>query len=280
MKISHGHPDLVMAALRKVIYDSQDEHTYRLFAILIEQVYPQNLEVFYVLMDLLEKSKDQSTRSIVVNRLIRTILNTNHSFIFTAFEWLKERITIYKNDPEIYNYYLLFLGYCAENMTYPAFHKAWHPQEEVEKTTTPKTQTLNQADLPQSLQSAITNDLQLSQIIHLIYIDSSQFIEPDNPAEIYDQMLDQNCPECDSVPEKMPALKLYWNSLKRNSNKRPFLVFYASSIHPYNETFLTALSKFGREIRVITEQPIDYIPLKYFTPSQSIKDILEWIRTN
>ncbi|WP_446394030.1 NACHT C-terminal alpha/beta 1 domain-containing protein [Coleofasciculus sp. E1-EBD-02] len=78
----------------------------------------------------------------------------------------------------------------------------------------------------------------------------------------------------------MSALKLYWKSLKRNSTKRHFLVLYASSTHPYNQAFLTALSKFGREICVVTEQPIDHIPLKYFAPSQSIKDILEWIRTN
>jgi hypothetical protein len=172
------------------------------------------------------------------------------------------------------------LWYCAQNMTYPAFYQAWDPQEEVDNATTPNRQIFNPFDLPQRLQTAITNDPQLSQIIHLICIDSSQCIEPDNPTEIYDQMLDQNCPEYDPVPEIMPALKLYWNSLKRNSNKRPFLVFYASSIHSYNEAFLTALSKFGREICVITDQPIDHIPLKYFTPSQSIKDILEWIRTN
>jgi HEAT repeat protein len=172
------------------------------------------------------------------------------------------------------------LWHCAQNMTYPDFYQAWHQPEEVDNATTPNRQSLNQADLPQILQIVITNNPQLSQIIHLICIDSSQCIEPNNPAEIYDQMLDQNCPECDSVPETMPALKLYWNSLKRNSNKRPFLVFYASSTHPYNQAFLTALSKFGCEICVITDQPIDHIPLTYFTPSQSIKDILEWIRTN
>jgi hypothetical protein len=148
------------------------------------------------------------------------------------------------------------IWHCAQNMTYPAFYQAWHQQEEVEKTTTPNSQSLNQADLPQSLQSAIANDPQLNQTIHLICIDGSQFIEPDRPAvEIYDQMLDQNCPECDKVPETMPALKLYWNSLKRNSDKRVVLVFYASSTEPYSEAFLTDLSKFGGAICVVTSPP-------------------------
>jgi hypothetical protein len=76
----------------------------------------------------------------------------------------------------------------------------------------------------------------------------------------------------------MPALKLYWNSLRRNSDKQPVLVFYASSTEPYSEAFLTVLSKFGREICVITEQHFDHIPLKLFAPSQTIEDVMEWIR--
>jgi DNA replication protein DnaC len=182
------------------------------------------------------------------------------------------------------------IWYCAQNMTYSTFYQAWHPQEELGKTTTSDRQTLNQADLPQSLQSAIANDPQLSQTIHLICIDGSQFIERDRPAaEIYDQMLDQNCPECDSVPETMLALKLYWSSLKRKSDKRVVLVFYASSTDttsakdialpcPYSETFLTDLSKFGDRICVVTNQSIDPISLQFFAPSQSIEDVMEWIR--
>jgi hypothetical protein len=208
------------------------------------------------------------------------------------------------------------LWHCAQNMTYPDFYQAWHQQETVEKTTTSDRQSLNQADLPQSLQGAIANDPQLSQTIHLICIDGSQFIERDRPAaEIYDQMLDQNCPECDSVPETMPALKLYWNSLKRNSNKRPVLVFYASSTDAYSEAFLIDLSKFKGEICVVTSPPTPLLrsllprrggegskmpseenksssgspsspwgeffrgwgSLQLFAPSQAIADVVEWI---
>ncbi len=168
----------------------------------------------------------------------------------------------------------------TQNMTYPAFYQAWHQQEEIEKTTTSASQSLNQADLPQNLQTAITNDPQLNQTIHLICIDTSQFIDLNNPApEIYDQMLDQNCPECDSVPKTMPALKMYWNSIKRKSNKSYVLVFYASFTNLYNESFLTALSKFGGNICVIIEQRLEQIPLKLFAPSQPIEDLLEWVRT-
>jgi HEAT repeat protein len=149
------------------------------------------------------------------------------------------------NDVHLYKecYQVLLRG--AQNMTYPGFYQAWHQQEEVDNTTTPNTQSLNQADLPQSLQSAIANDppakpnyppnLHRRQPIHRTRSPRRRNIRPDARPEL---------PRVRSVPETMPALKLYWNSLKRNSNKRPVLVFYASSTNPYSEAFLTDLSKF------------------------------------
>ncbi|MFP5274186.1 NACHT C-terminal alpha/beta 1 domain-containing protein [Coleofasciculus sp.] len=306
-----------LKALIEVLYRLDNNHNQLVFKFIqrinsfainrLAEIASNNSAVVPTLVEILNTSKDRDIlqqvtevlgkaafRNIDATRAVVGLLQTTEEQIIAldAIFFLKAVIKSdllsvvvkglkdYIKHKENYDILYQIFWHCAENMTYPDFYQAWHQQEEVEKTTTPKTQTLNQADLPQSLQSAITNDPQLSLTIHLICIDSSQCIEPNNPAEIYDQMLDQNCPECDSVPETMPELKLYWKSLKRNSNKRPFLVFYASSIHSYNEAFLTALSKFGREICVITDQPIDHIPLKYFTPSQSIKDILEWIRTN
>jgi predicted NACHT family NTPase len=226
-----------------------------------------------------------------IQRLAQGLVNIRQSHHLRAvITGLNNLLHSLNKSSDSYNFYYGILWHYAQNMTYPAFYQAWHQQEEAEKTTIPDRQTLNQADLPQSLQSAIANDPQLSQIIHLICIDGSEFIERDRPAaEIYDQMLDQNCPECASVPETMPALKLYWNSLKRNSDKRVVLVFYASSTDttpdegtalpcPYSSAFLTDLSKFGREICVITEQPFNHIPLKFFAPIQPIADIVQWIR--
>jgi len=227
--------------------------------------------------------------------------NLFSSAVTNLKDYLKDSVE--KNNRWFYFDCYWTLWHCAQNMTYPAFYQAWHPQEAVGKTTTSDSQSLNQADLPQILQSAIANDPQLSQIIHLICIDGSQFIDPDNPAlEIYDQMLDQKCSECDSVPETMPALKLYWNSLKRNSNKRPVLVFYASSTNPYSETFFTDLSKFKGDICIVTSPPTPLLvgegsksssgspsssqgegvrgwgSLQLFTPSQAIADVMQWIR--
>jgi HEAT repeat protein/energy-coupling factor transporter ATP-binding protein EcfA2 len=38
------------------------------------------------------------------------------------------------------------IWHCAQNMTYPDFYQAWHQQEEVDNTTTPNSQSLNQDD--------------------------------------------------------------------------------------------------------------------------------------
>jgi hypothetical protein len=248
-----------------------------------------NLDALNVLIEVVHSSDEQNTRIEAVRSLHRVLRgNLFHIAVIGLKSYLQE--PTYVNAQPLYDDCYELIWHCAQNMTYPAFYQAWHQQEEVEKTTTSDRQSLNQADLLQSLQSAIANDPQLSQIIHLICIDGSQFIEPDRPAaEIYDQMLDQNCPECNPVPETMPALKLYWNSLKRKSDKRMVFVFYSSSTDttpdegttmscPYSSAFLTVLSKFGCEICIITEQPLDHIRLKFFAPSQVIADVTNWIR--
>jgi hypothetical protein len=242
-----------------------------------------------ILINLIRTSTDESIYQNAALSIRQILQNQQFESTISALKSCRQN-SVAQEDAVRYEAFYSVLFYCAYNLPYPTFYQAWHQQEEVDNTTTPNNQSLNQADLPQRLQSAIANDPQLSQIIHLICIDGSQFIERDRPAaEIYDQMLDQNCPECDTVPETMPALKLYWNSLKRKSDKRVVLVFYASSTHttpakdtampcPYSETFLSDLSKFGDRICVVTNQPFDHIPLKYFAPSQPIADVVEWIR--
>ncbi|HEY9612929.1 MAG TPA: hypothetical protein V6C93_26505, partial [Allocoleopsis sp.] len=276
----------------KLMQSTQDGFNRPQAAEMLSEIDISSQEVIRILADELRTTEETAYDNL---RNIADSLKTalkNNLFVVTVSrlkDVLQEPLNM-SNDGERYYYCYKVLWHCAQNMTYPAFYQAWHQQEGVDNTTTPDSQSLNQGDLPQSLQSAIANDPQLSQIIHLICIDGSQFIEPDHPAaEIYDQMLDQNCPECDRVPETMPALKLYWNSLKRNSDKRMVLVFYASSTDttsdegttmscPYSSAFLTVLSKFGRENFVITWQRFDYIPLKFFAPSQTIEDVVKWIR--
>jgi hypothetical protein len=125
--------------------------------------------------------------------------------------------------------------------------------------------------------------------VQLICIDSSKFLERDNPAtKIYNEMRRQGCPKSeDSKPKIMAQLQDYWDELNLESDKHLVLVFYESTslvregiaeTVGFSKSFLNDLSKFDGNICVVTEQPD--IPLKSFSPSQSnlAEDIVGWIR--
>jgi hypothetical protein len=118
--------------------------------------------------------------------------------------------------------------------------------------------------------------------VQLICLDGSRLIEPNNlAAEIYDQMLDLGCPERpNGEPITLPQLKLYWHSLRRQSNKLLVMVLYhASNPSPqFSPRFLDALSKFEGEISLISDDFLS-VPLPTFSPSQPnlVEAILSWI---
>jgi HEAT repeat protein len=207
---------------------------------------------------------------------------------------LKDCLTVQsrKTNFERYEACYQVLSHCAENMTYLDFYEAW--QEGVGKTNISDSQNLNRADLQESLQSAIANNPPLSQIIHLICINTSKFIESDNPAakKIYVEMVKQGCSKSDDgIPKTIQDLQVYWDlltiesdseALLRSADRTIVLMFYqnptAEARESFSPTFLTNLSKFEGAICVVTDQPFDHIDLKFFTPSQPIEDVVEWIR--
>ncbi|MFB2878394.1 HEAT repeat domain-containing protein [Floridanema aerugineum] len=180
----------------------------------------------------------------------------------------------------LYEYYELIWHY-AQNLPYPDFYQAWHQ----DTLTNTATANLNIANLPQVLAEAINNQPELCSKVKLICIDTHQIIDRENPApEIYDQMLNQNCPEWQNgYPETMQKLKLYWNYLRRNSEIPLFFICYDSTALTATPTgfslpFLTALSKFDGAICVVCEK--GEFGLQTFSPSQPnlIADIVGWMR--
>ena len=78
----------------------------------------------------------------------------------------------------------------------------------------------------------------------------------------------------------MPELQAYWDLLE--SDKRVVLVFYENPTgrkpQGFSKVFLNALSAFDGAICVVTEQPLDDIPLQWFVPSQTaVEDIAAWL---
>ncbi|MEZ2272371.1 MAG: NACHT domain-containing protein [Microcoleus sp.] len=193
-----------------------------------------------------------------------------------------------------YSYQTLYdiLWNCAQNLPYPTFYQAWHhqlttPHPEVPETTgvgsTPFTQSLNLADLPKILDARLV-ETQLIESLQLICIDTSKFIDTNNPAlEIYEQFLDKNCPQRpNGEPETLPQLKSYWNRLRRHSDKHPILIFYQDPTSPaaqgFSPTFLDALTRFDGTICLITDSP--HPPLQTFSPHDPdlLQTVVNWLK--
>ncbi|MEG4389004.1 HEAT repeat domain-containing protein, partial [Microcoleus sp. N9_A2] len=178
------------------------------------------------------------------------------------------------------NCYELIWHY-GENLPYSDFYRAWHGLTETQ--TSPLVQTLNLAQLPQLLQTQLT-ETNLHQNLQIFCIDTSKFIDTDNPAlEIYEQFLNQNCPQRpNGEPETLPQLKSYWNQLRRDSDQHPILIFYEDPTSPASQglspTFLNALTRFDGTICLIADTP--HPPLQTFSPHDSdlLQTIMSWLQ--
>jgi energy-coupling factor transporter ATP-binding protein EcfA2 len=235
-------------------------------------------QVIQALIDMVENAPDirsyaASSLGKILNRYplssaVKKIKNYMQSQIFT------------EGDFDFYCKLYDTLWHCVQNMPYPDFYQAWHK----DTLTNSATASLNLANFPQLLTEAINNEPDLCSKVKLICIDSHQFIDPENPAsEIYDEMLTQNCPEWQNgYPDTMQKLKIYWNSLRRQSEIPLCFICYDStalSVTPtgFSDSFLKAFSKFDRAICVVRE-PGD-ISLQTFSPQQKdlVAAIVQWI---
>ena len=287
-KIDSGNP-IVIDTLVELINNRQKIFLFSSVLRNVGKFGSGNPKAVDALVELVRNSKNESTHSEATESLQKILTEEQMPTVVIA---LKDTLSeeTYENDFERYKHCVEVLWHCAQNLPYPTFYQAWHQQEGEGNTNTPITQTLNPADLPQRLQSAIAkrccfqqiaNNPQLSQTIHLICIDTSKFINPDNPAaKIYTEMVKGGCPKCeDGTPKTMAELQTYWDLLE--SNKRVVLVFYegkGSTSQGLSQAFLNNISKFDGAICVISDETKDDIPVKFFAPSQAIEDLLQWLR--
>ncbi|MDM9379553.1 NACHT domain-containing protein [Chlorogloeopsis sp. ULAP01] len=221
------------------------------------------------LIGILQSNQNDYSVQSAADLIISTCPKVLFADVIKSLKQFLEK-SVAKSDPALYQNCYRVIWHCAQNMTYPDFYQAWHQGEEVR---TDLSQTLNQVDLPNILKKAIANNPHLNQTTHLIYIN--------NPVpEIYDKMLDWECPEWErGIPETIATLKLYYNSLKRKSSKSLVLVFdeSQSTNQKWSDSFFHDLSKFDETVCVISNNLKDNIPLKLFTPNQSVEDVLAWL---
>jgi HEAT repeat protein len=234
----------------------------------------------HALVKVLEIAKAEYARRRATKSLLKIITTDENRQEVVSLLQPHLKTETYENNFDLFKDCYVVLWECAQTMPYPDFYQAWH-QDTLPNSTTA---SLNLANLPQLLAEALNNRPDLCSKVKLIYIDTHQFIEPENPApEIYDEMQNQNCPEWQNgYPDTMQKLKLYWNSLRRQSEISLFFICYDSTaLSPtptgFSAPFLKALSKFDRAICIVSET--EDIPLPTFSPSQPnlIADIVTWI---
>ncbi|WP_144017787.1 HEAT repeat domain-containing protein [Planktothrix sp. PCC 11201] len=312
-KIDPGNQKARDTLMELLNFPHLDNQTRRRVAESLGKIDPGNQKAIDTLMELLNSSKLDEYDRCKLAKILREIDPGNQNAIDTLVQCLSspdifdyfdyethEEITEslkkiqkdkqfaviktlkanFNKSQEIDDYCYELIWHYAQNLTYPDFYQSWHQ----DTLTNTATENLNIANLPQVLAEAINNQPELCSKVKLICIDTHQFIDPENPApEIYDLMLNQKCPEWQNgYPETMQKLKLYWNSLHRNSKNPLFFICYDSTALTATPTgfslpFLTALSKFDGAICVVSEK-VD-IPLQTFSPSQPnlIADIVGWM---
>jgi len=249
----------------------------------------------HALVKVLEIAKAEYARRRGTKSLLKILTTDEHRQEVVSLLLPHVKTETYENNFDLFKDCYEVLWDCAQNLPYPTFYEAWHdspttPDPEVPENTadsTPSAQSFNSANLPQLLAAAINNQPDLCTKVKLICIDTHQFIDPENPApEIYDQMQNQNCPEWQNgYPDTMQKLKLYWNSLRRQSEISLFFICYDSTaLSPtptgFSVSFLKALSKFDRAICIVCET--EDIPLQTFSPSQPdlVEEIVKWIKAD
>jgi HEAT repeat protein len=293
--------ETAIAALVRLLESSEEEATRGQAAYSLGQIGSGNETAIAALVRTIESTVKESILRQAVKSLKKILRKDRLAGIVTLF---KDYLS---NDTRNNDFWRYSSGYeliwqCAQNMSYPEFYQAWHTQltpthpEILEITpvgSTPFTQSLNFANLPQNLSAAIANEPILSQTIHLICIDGSKFIDRNNPAaKIYTEMVKSGCPKCeDGTPKTMPELQSYWDLL--DTDKHVVLVFYEGTPPSpplaregnktkegvgFSETFLNALSKFDGGICVITAHFLDNIVLKCISPERAIADVVNWLK--
>ena len=299
---------IIIHALNNMLKSTENEIIQGLAASILVQIDSSNTIAISTFIKLIKNTKDiltmirlagglakvHSHSEIAIDTLLNILDNTNErSFLLVATlknvlknegilrviarlkacisgESYSDQIERFRNCHEL-------LLHCAQNLPYPDFYRAWHGLTETQ--TFPLVQTLNLAQLPQFLQTQLT-ETNLHQTLQLLCIDGSKFDNRDNPAaDIYLQLVKKHhCPKStEGTPRTLTELKIYWQLL--DWEKHPILIFYEEAKpQGFSQTFLDFLTRFDATICVITDSPHPTIPT--FSPQDPhlIQTIINWLQ--
>ena len=283
-QIGVGNPAAI-ATLIRLLETSADVESCRCGAKSLSQIAPGNKEAIAILVKRLQSNCDPTLGFILAESLTNLVSRSQMSQIIAQ---LRDHL-LKDSDPESSPCYQI-LWHCAQSLPYRTFYQAWHQRTLPKSTVSSRQSETRSIDdaVPvwlETLQKAIATRSQFNAV-HFIWIDSSRFIDANNPAiDIYDQMLEQHCEKFQhGLPETMAKLRLYWHLLQREgSHKTLILLFYegrdATQTTHLSPHLIDILSKFRGAIAVISQQ--QRIGLPMFSPKdpQFVSIFLDWIET-
>jgi energy-coupling factor transporter ATP-binding protein EcfA2 len=269
----------VIQALSEIIEFTLDKYIRWRSAESLGKINPGNIQSTTTLLEFLSITEDeviQRNTPMILEKL--SITDRQRATIVNGLSPDSHNFKINQNCLHLWLKNYRFLWNIAQELPYPDFYRAWHGFTETQ--TSPLVSTQN---LPQLLQTKLTAT-NLDGTFQILCIDTSKFIDSHNPApDIYEQFLDQNCPErLNGEPETLPQLKSYWNRLRRHSHKPPILIFYedptSATARGFSPTFLDALTRFEGTICLITDTP--HPPLQTFSPHgpDLLKTVVNWLK--
>ncbi len=279
-----------IAALIRTALITPDKETRRATVQSLGEIAVGNREACQTLIDLLRTQTDHHLRLEIAENLIKILSSKLIPFIIHP---LKDSLLNkgLKQDMAVYAVF----WHCVQYLSYETFYQAWYqlpidaapanvqdPLSAITSDwTSPKEQPL--VNLQQRLTQAIAENAPLAALITLIWIDCSQFLEPDDPViDIYDQMLAQNCPDFDNgIPNNLAKLRLYWRLLQRNQMERTYIWLFdhsANNCAPFPPDFLEKLASFQGNIAIISDLADQPLPSFSHQSPQVVETILDWIK--
>ncbi len=264
--------ELAISELIRILETTDNDDTSRQVAYSLGKIDPGNELAITELIRLLQSTVRKNTIDDL-NKIITT--NQHRKILVTKLQPCLNNET-YENNFDLFKECHETLWNIAQNLTYPDFYQAWHNNPS----------PLNLAQLPQLLQAQIANH-NLTETHQILLIDGSKFIDQDNPSlDIYEQLLDQQCqPRHNSEPENLSQLKSYWGQIRRNTDKKMFLIFYENPTPPipqgFSLKFINTLSKFEGAIALIDDNIQIDNHIKTFTSQDPnlLQNIIDWIKT-
>ncbi len=262
-KIGKDNP-VAIQALVELIRTSQDEKNRRQAAYSLGKISKNNPVAIHALVELIRTSQDESTRRHAADSLGKIMKGQDFA---TAVSGLKDCLTseIYENDFTLYHKCCLVIWNCAQNMTYPEFHQAWHTQPT--NSPTPDRNHSQNTDIPTLLKQLQPTDKTFPVPLNIRALEG----ETDTSAiaqELCTQLYQTIFPADTDIPaiRNAPEFKRLIPQLKNRLQKQHIvLILHSCPCEDALSSFTRKLADthMGIHIAWITDTPLE-LPLTGF----------------